>query len=115
MDYLRRLGDAENSRSLLEADLQYCESNHIPGDGGRCHRVLGDFDFDAGNYESALTHYESALKIARSISIRDALIEALLARERFYAKAALQMSQEMGYHWGKVDASEVIERLESRD
>ncbi len=151
-------------------------------------------DFDSGNYESAHAHYESALKIARSISKRDVLIEALLARGSFYAKVAvgathparthtasgstsmqdkttdgidgsplpltdaftdlnealnyaveggyriyeadirvalawaylengekekakqsaqraLQMSQEMGYHWGKVDGEEVMQRM----
>jgi tetratricopeptide (TPR) repeat protein len=31
------------------------------------------------------------------------------------AQRALQMSQELGYHWGKIDASEVIERIESRE
>lgn len=30
------------------------------------------------------------------------------------AQFTLQMSQEMGYHWGKVDAEEVLERIESR-
>ena len=151
-------------------------------------------DFDSGNPESARTHYESALKIARSISYRAVLIEALLARGRFYAKAnvgatrpaktetaagiegsplpltdafndlnealnyaveggyriyeadirvalawahlnsprplagegqgvraakveaerALQMSQEMGYHWGVVDAEEVLDVIARR-
>jgi len=135
-----------------------------------CHRVLGDLDSDVGNHESAHAHYESALKTARSISFRPALIEALLARGRFAAKyhkdltglgilsgleqafndlnealgycvesgyriyeadvrvalgwaylanvesekakqsaeRALQMSNEMGYYWGKVDAEEVL-------
>ena len=27
------------------------------------------------------------------------------------AKRALQMSQEMGYHWGKVDAEEVLKAI----
>ena len=27
------------------------------------------------------------------------------------AERALQMSNEMGYHWGKVDAEEVLERM----
>ncbi len=31
------------------------------------------------------------------------------------AERALQMSNEMGYHWGKVDAKEVLERIESRE
>ena len=182
MDYAHR---------VTEANLQICERNHWVYQISWCHRVLGDLDFDpstssgqrSGNHESARTHYETALKIARSISKRDVLIEALLARGSFFAKVAvgaesprpndahlgsgdptptindaftdlnealiyaveggyriyeadvrvalgwaylangekekakesaqraLQMSQEMGYHWGKVDAEEVLERM----
>jgi tetratricopeptide (TPR) repeat protein len=161
------------ARRVIEVNLELMEKNHWPDDTSRCHRVLGDLDFDAGNHESARAHYESALKIARSISHRPSLIEALLARGRFYAKQtsevsktsevlqaftdlnealnyaveggyriyeadirvalawaylaasttlsakaeaerALQMSQEMGYHWGKVDAEEVLDVIARR-
>lgn len=193
-DYLCSTGDLDYARRVTEANLQICERNHWADDISRCYRVLGDLDFDSGNHESARAHYESALKIARSISARDVLIEALLARGRFFAKVAvgagrrpelvegsprpltsshpvkgsgdptptindafndlnealnyaveggyrifeadirvalgwaylangekekaqesaqraLQMSQEMGYHWGKVDAEEVLGKL----
>jgi tetratricopeptide (TPR) repeat protein len=49
-------------------------------------RSLGGLDSDAGDHASARAHYESALKIARSISVRHVLIEALLARGRWLAK-----------------------------
>ncbi len=175
--HLLRTGDLDYARRVTEANLQICEQQHWLDDTSRSHRVLGDLDFDSGNHESAHVHYESALKIARSISYRSALIEALLARGRFYAKVAaqtsevsktsevsveqaftdlnealnyavesgyriyeadirvalawaylangekgkakesaqraLQMSQEMGYHWGKVDAEEVLERMKA--
>jgi len=114
--------------------------------------------------DSALAHYATALKIARGISVRNVLIEALLARGRFnarqgdaaaahsdldealdYATAggyrryeadirialawmhqaqgdmvaaraealrAKAMSEEMGYYWGKVDAEEVLSKLQ---
>jgi tetratricopeptide (TPR) repeat protein len=174
------------ARRVTEANLKnWVSYSHWQKDESACHRVLGDLDFDSGNHESARAHYESALKIARSIQLRFVLIEALLARGRFFAKAgagsprpndarpgsgdptptindafndlnealnyaveggyriyeadirvalawaylangekekakqsaqrALQMSQEMGYHWGKVDAREVLERIESRE
>jgi tetratricopeptide (TPR) repeat protein len=168
---------------MTKANLKLMVDNHWTDDISRCYRVFGDLDVDVSNYESACTHYESALKIARSITKRDVLIEALLARGRFYAKVAvgagsprpndarsgsgdptptindaftdlnealnyaveggyriyeadirvalawaylangekekakqsaqraLQMSQEMGYHWGKVDGEEVMERM----
>jgi tetratricopeptide (TPR) repeat protein len=187
-DHLRKIGDVEYARRVGIANLKYCSDNHWASMMVICHRVLGDLDFDSGNPESARAHYESALKIARSISHRVSLIEALLARGRFYAKTAvgagsprpnnahpgsgnptptvndafndlnealtyaveggyriyeadirvalawawiasgqlvvggqssivkaraeaeraLQMSEEMGYHWGKVDAEEIL-------
>ena len=178
--HLRRIGDLDYACRVTEANLQICEQNHWANTINQCHRVFGDLDFDSGNHKSAHEHYESALKIARSISNRTVLIEALLARGRFYAKVAvgagsprpnnahsgsgdptptindsftdlnetlnyaveggyriyeadirvalawaylangekekakqsaqraLQMSQEMGYHWGKVDAEEMM-------
>jgi tetratricopeptide (TPR) repeat protein len=192
-DHLRRMGQSDYARRVTEANLQICEKNHVAQQISQCHRVLGDLDADVGNQESARAHYESALKIARSISKRDVLIEALLGRGRWVAKyhavgvespdpgrgdpaptitdafndlnealnyaveggyrrfeadirvalawahlavssqpsavsgqpsaissqrsakaeaeRALQMSQEMGYHWGKVDAEEVLARI----
>ena len=172
-NHLRRTGDLDYARRVTEANLKICEDNHFIKSISQCHRVLGDLEFDSNNPESARTYYESALKIARSISKRDVLIEALLARGRFFAKVAvqqtsevsktsevsveqaftdlnealnyaveggyriyeadirvalgwaylangekekakqsaqraLQMSQEMGYHWGKVDAGEMM-------
>ena len=195
--HLRRIGGLDYARLVTEANLQICEQGHFIKSISQCRRVLGDLDFDSGNHESARAHYEAALKIARSISRRDVLIEALLARGRFYAKVAvgarssrpdntrpgsghptptitdafadlnealnyaveggyriyeadirvalgwayladltpdpspkrrgeilakakesaeraLQMSQEMGYHWGKVDAEEVLDVIARR-
>jgi tetratricopeptide (TPR) repeat protein len=85
-DHLRRTGQAETARRVTEANLQICERNHWPDDTSRCHRVLGDLDSDANNHASARAHYETALKVARGISYRPALIEALLARGRWAAK-----------------------------
>lgn len=131
----------------------------------RCHQILGDLDAEAYHYESAFQHYEESLKIARSIGYRYVLIEALLARGRWFAchqrdpssalkdlnealeyaissgfrlyesdirvglalaylaasdkeKAnaeamhAKQMSEEMGYYWGKKEADEVLAEIE---
>lgn len=201
--HLYSVGDEDYARRITEANLDVCISNHWTFLISQCHRILGDLDFDpslgsgqAHNPESARAHYESALKIARSIQQRNVLIEALLARGRFYAKMnvgatrqgksasvsgidglllqdaftdlnealtyaveggyrvyeadirvalgwawlaqggqyqvhsdqwsaarksgkaeaerALQMSEEMGYHWGKVDAKEVLEKIKEK-
>ena len=180
-DHLRRTNQSEYARRVTEANLQICEQQHWANQISLCHRALGDLDADADNHTSARAHYEFALKIARGISVRSALIEALLGRGRFYAKTseffknsevsqafnnlnealtyaveggyriyeadirvalawahlsprppspagkgvaepgvrsakaeaerALQMSTEMGYYWGKLDAGEVLEKM----
>ena len=185
-DHLRRTGRADYARRVAEANVEICQRAHWPDDLSRSHRVLGDLDVDAGQLVSAREHYDEALKIARGISFRPALIEALQARGRFFARhpdhegfqnlrglddlnealdyalaggyriyevdirialawahlaialspklaagqspspeiergereqaraeaeRALQMSEAMGYYWGKVDAEEVLANL----
>ena len=166
-DHLQRRNDSNYVQRITSANLEICERNHWVFLISQCHRVLGDMDSNTGEHASAHKRYESALKIARSISDRRTLIEALLARGRWQAKnfqslrdfgsleqafndlnealgycgesgyriyeadvrvalawaylangekekakgsaeRALQMSNEMGYHWGKVDAEEVL-------
>lgn len=163
-EHLLLIKQIKESRLLAVSNLEYCGKYHWDFLVSNCHLVLGDLDSDAGNHVSARAHYESALKIARSIQDRGVLIEALLARGRFFAKhlkdanaassdlnealsycvesgyriyeadvrvalawanlavsdqqsakaeaeRALQMSNEMGYHWGRVDAEEVLKNV----
>jgi len=165
-DHLRRIGDLDYARRVTKVNFQICERNRWAFQSSQCHRVLGDLNSDSGNHESAHAHYGTALKIARSISHRRSLIEALLAHGRWQAKhmkdtnaafndlnealgycvesgyriyeadvrvalawanlavsnqqsakaeaeRALQMSNEMGYYWGKVDAEEVLKAISS--
>ena len=84
--HLWRAGEADYTRRVTEANLVVCERNHWAFLIGPCHRVLGDLDIEVGQLDSARAHYDTALKIARSISKRNVLIEALLARGRFNAK-----------------------------
>ena len=168
-EHLRRAGEAEAARRVTAANLEVCQQQRWPDNLSRSHRVLGDLDADAGQQAGAREHYDAALKIARSITRRDVLIDALLARGRWAARhgaaagltgaaalavadldealgyalaggyriyeadirAALawarlagdppaaraeagrarQMSVDMGYHWGVVDADEVLRAL----
>jgi tetratricopeptide (TPR) repeat protein len=179
-EQLRRSDEIDLAIKMVSENLKFCETNRWSFIVSMCHRVIGDLDSDAGNYVSAYEHYESALKIARVISVQFVLIEALLARGRFLVKTsevfakhprnavkgaetsevsqafndlnealgyclesgyriyeadvrvalawaylangekekakasaerALQMSNEMGYHWGKVDAEEVLKAI----
>jgi tetratricopeptide (TPR) repeat protein len=174
-DHLRRVSQADYARRVTRANLEIRERNRWLNQISWCHRVLGDLDADAGQHDSAREHYDTALKIARSISFRPVLIEALFARgwwaakymkdatsafndlnealgyaveggyrryeadirvalawanltpipspspvgtadrgreqARVEAERTLQMSKEMGYSWGKVDAGEVLAAL----
>jgi len=168
-DHLRRTGQADYARRVTEANLEdWVRDYKWLRDESQCHHVLGDLDADQDDHNSARAHYDQALKIARGISARDVLIEALLARGRWAARhpdlsgldqassdlnealdyaleggyriyeadirvalawahraardpararqeaeRAQQMSVDMGYHWGQVDAAEVLAALES--
>ena len=164
-DHLRRTGDADYVRRVTEANLEICERNRWAEQISQCHRILGDLDADAGQRENARDHYDQALRIARGITERAVLTEALLARGRWAARhlrdapaafsdlnealgyavdggyriyeadirvalawahlaagnptrarqeaeRAQQMSADMGYHWGQVDAAEVLAALD---
>lgn len=163
-NHLQRTGQSDYARHVIDANLHVLDKLHLIFQISQCHCVLGNLDCYSGDFVSAQGHYELAIKIARSISIRHALIEALLARGRFFAKhmkdanaafsdlnealgycvesgyriyeadvrvalawaylangerekarqsaeRALQMSNEMGYYWGKVDAEEVLKAI----
>jgi len=84
--HLRRSGKAGYARQVTVANLAICEHGRFLGDLSRCHSVLGDLDADSGQHESARKHYDEALKIARGISHRPALIKGLLARGRWSAR-----------------------------
>jgi tetratricopeptide (TPR) repeat protein len=186
-DHLRRTGQADYARRVTEANLEIMTRLRAPHQISQCHRVLGDLDAVEGNHTEARNHYDQAVSIARGISYRPALIEALLGRGRWAANGAFQalktsevfakhsepsrgaetsevsrafndldealgyataggyrryeadirvalawahlaagdnakaraearralaMSREMGYHWGQVDAEEVLGELE---
>jgi tetratricopeptide (TPR) repeat protein len=85
-DHLRRRGEADYARKVTEANLAICEGEHWPDDMSRCQRVLADLFADGGQKEMARESYGQALELARSISHRRVLIEALLGRGRWYAK-----------------------------
>ena len=85
-DHLKRRGEAGYARKVTDANFEICEGEHWPHDMSRCHRVLADLFADGGQQEMARESYAQALDLARSISSRLVLIEALLGRGRWYAK-----------------------------
>jgi len=92
-EHLRRAGDADYARRVTEANLEICQRNHWANQISWCHRVLGDLAAQTSEVcetSEVYEHYDEALKIARGISFRPALIEALLARGRWAARQAAQ-------------------------
>ncbi|MCB8980267.1 MAG: trypsin-like peptidase domain-containing protein [Ardenticatenaceae bacterium] len=88
-EHLRRVGQADYARRVTAANLEILTRLRIINQISMCHRVLGELDADAGGAEAiaaARDHFDTALTIARSISFRAVLIEALLARGRWAAK-----------------------------
>ena len=55
--------------------------------------------------------YEADIRVAHSWMY---LAENKLQDAQIQAERAKKMSQEMGYHWGQVDADEVLEILKTR-
>jgi tetratricopeptide (TPR) repeat protein len=87
-EHLRRVGQADDARRVTAANLTICERNRWAEQISQCHRVLGELDSTAGAHAPARDHFDTALTLARSISHRPTLIEALLARGRWAAKLA---------------------------
>lgn len=84
VDYLRKVGDIAYARRVAEANLNVSQAMGLRPLLGLAHRVMGDLDLDSGHYESALQHYNYAVRIGRSVPRRDVRIEALLARGHYW-------------------------------
>ena len=89
-EYLLRYGEVEYARHVTQANLEICDCNHWVSTISQSHRVLGDLGVDSQ------VHHVEAIKIARSISFRPALIEALLGYGRWLVGLGLiPISQEV--------------------
>ncbi|MBD2077814.1 serine protease [Phormidium sp. FACHB-592] len=82
-DFLKRLGNTDYAQKVAEANLEICQRNQWLEYMSRSHRVLGDLAIEGGRDGAAQRHYSEALKLSRSISKQDALIEILLAQSRW--------------------------------
>ncbi|MGH8476273.1 MAG: trypsin-like peptidase domain-containing protein [Methylococcales bacterium] len=115
-DHLIRLGDLQYAEEITTLNLQDAEHDNLPESISQCHRVFGDLSVAKGASESTIElHYDKALEIARRITHRQVLIEALLARGRYWARAgkpdkaspdlreALEFSKLGGYRIFEVD------------
>ena len=87
-EHLQRMRNTNYARRVTKANLKFCKRYPWARGISQCYRILGDLGADAGKHDSAQSqsHYQEALKIARSITDRAILIEALLSRGRCLAK-----------------------------
>lgn len=109
-EHLRRTGRPQEAVASLRANIDAAGIEQ-PEIMSECHRVLGDIALDIEGVESVspAAHYGEALKIARTISHRAILTEALLGSGRLAAERgdlehahlylfeALDHAQECGY------------------
>jgi tetratricopeptide (TPR) repeat protein len=79
-DHLRRTGQVAQAQAVTIANLDICERNRWAFLVSQCHRVLGDVAAGQRDHSNAHKHYQQAVALARTLSKRDVLIEALLGR-----------------------------------
>lgn len=174
-EHLIRLGDWQKAKVVAEANLEVSKSKRWLERVSRCHRLIGNLLLDSQDYDDASFHYSKAIEIAREISHRPVLMEALRAQGTFLiytreldearnelnealkyaikggyrisevnirtsmawlllkekegtqspeqekdkrlqakseANVSLKMSNQMGYHWGRIDSEEILSSLQ---
>jgi hypothetical protein len=116
-EHLRRTGRASEAGGHLRANIRSVGMEQ-PEVMSQCHRVLGDLALDKEGPSSvaAEAHYGEALKIARTITHRAVLLEAMVGRGRLAAErgdvaaaqldlfAALDMARASSYALYTADA-----------
>jgi hypothetical protein len=116
-EHLRRTGRAAEAVEHLRANMSSAGTEQ-PEVLSECHRVLGDIALDQEGPSSvtAEAHYGEALKIARTITHRAILIEAMIGRGRLGAErgdvaaaqldlfTVLDLSRESSYALYSADA-----------
>ncbi len=77
---LLHTGEAALAQRITEANQEILTGLRALHQISMCHRMLGNIAVVENRHDDTRRHYNEALRIARSISYRPALIEALLAR-----------------------------------
>lgn len=83
--FLRRTGDRAAARRVVEVNLRFAREGGLKDDVSICHWLLGLLEADDGRMRSAWEYLRRAVDLAREISERTVLLEALSARARFGA------------------------------
>lgn len=120
-EHLRRAGRRDEAEQVCRTNLRICTTAGWQADAASCHIGIGDLLADAGNPNAALKRYERAIAIARNITRRDVLIQALLARGRAITghradaegdlDRALTMATIGGYRLAEIDCRLALANL----
>lgn len=86
-DYLKRIGEIDYALRVTKANLTICERGRYIDIISKWHRVCGDLFVDTDQQGKAAVSYDRALEIARKSSSKMLLVEAILARGRWYARS----------------------------
>ena len=102
-DHLLLTKNTEQALEISQFNLEKSIKMSWPEDISLCYRAIGDIKFSSGEYEQAKENYDTAVSLARTISRRDVLIEALIARGRWFLKneildsAFIDLNEGLGY------------------
>jgi hypothetical protein len=70
--FLRKYGQRERGRKLIEEALAICERLSDISGVGDCHQFLAWLDRDAGNATGAIAHFREALRCFEQVQSPDA-------------------------------------------
>jgi tetratricopeptide (TPR) repeat protein len=109
---LKRARNESHRPALIEALLA---RGRFLAKTGAANEAFNDLN-EALNYavEGGYRIYEADIRVALGwawLGVRD---QVSGVRAQAEAERALQMSQELGYYWGRIDAEEVLKEIESR-
>lgn len=92
--FLERQGEIALAREVAEQNVQFAEQQALKRFLSRFHSLLASLDLAENQLDSAEQHLEVALRNARAISYRPALMDALLGRGNWAVRAGRQETAE---------------------
>ena len=85
-DYLLQIKELDRAYKVTETNLAFLKYQQRVPQISQCYRILGDLYSARREHDRARNYYNQSLRIAREVTYRAALIEALLSRGRWMAK-----------------------------
>jgi len=96
-EHLIRIGNTIKAQEITKTNIQICILGQWIADVSCCYRIMGDLYASEKKYEIARKYYNKSLTIARNITHRQVLIEALLGIGKLAAKQFESASEAFSY------------------